>query len=375
MNISIWEKESFYARQDVIIIGGGIAGLWCAYELLCQNPALQLLILDSGMIPSGASTRNAGFACFGSPTELIHDAGMIGEEGMLQLAEMRFKGIEKIRRILGDEAIDYDNCGGYECLQKNISCIEDVAEKLDWLNKAMKAVTGSETTFALADDKLTAFGLRGFDALIENRLEGSLHSGKLVMELQKKVRSLGGQILQGLHIEKWQENGNGVTVFANTSITIETSRLLLCTNALSNHLLPDIHITPARGQILVTAPVDNLTLRGTFHFDKGFYYFRNIGNRILLGGARNTAFEEQATTLLTTTSAIQQTLEQFLSIHILPEQEITIEYRWSGIMGFTEDKLPVLKQLSDNVIAVIICNGMGVAMAPMIAEQVAQTFF
>ena len=74
----------------------------------------------------------------------------------------------------------------------------------------------------------------------------------------------------------------------------------------------DINVTPARGQIVVTPPIKNLPLRGTFHFDEGFYYFRNIGNRLLLGGARNKCFEAEATTSFETTTMIQEELESFI---------------------------------------------------------------
>ena len=370
MHISIWEQESFFAKRDVIIIGGGLAGLWCAYELLQKNPSLQLLILDSGIIPAGASTRNAGFACFGSPTELLSDAQTMGEERMLQLAEMRYKGIQKIRRVLGEATIDYDNSGGYECLRNELHNTEEIVEKLLWLNTSLKNVTASDKIFAVANEKLTQYGFQGFDALIENKLEGSIHSGKLVMALQQKVQSLGAQIMQGIQAERWEENDKEISVYTSENMLIKASKLLICTNALAEHLMPDLTVSPARGQIIVTSPVKDLALRGTFHFDKGFYYFRNIGNRVLLGGARNKAFDEETTVSFETTSLIQDALDNLLCQHILPSSSYKIEYRWSGIMGFTKDKQPLVKAITARVSAVIICNGMGVALAPMVAETI-----
>ena len=119
MQVSIWEKESFYADKDVIIIGSGFTGLWSAYELLKKNEKLKVAIVERGVIPEGASTRNAGFSCFGSPTELIFDAATMGEDSMWQLVEMRFKGLEKIRQHFSASALDYDPCGGYECLDRD----------------------------------------------------------------------------------------------------------------------------------------------------------------------------------------------------------------------------------------------------------------
>src|SRR5690349_21736686 len=109
--VSIWEKESFFAPQDVIIAGSGFVGLWSAFYLKKKNPKLRVSILDRGMIPTGASTRNAGFACFGSLSEVVHDAQTMGRDTMLELVEMRFRGLERIVRYFGKEAIDFELCG------------------------------------------------------------------------------------------------------------------------------------------------------------------------------------------------------------------------------------------------------------------------
>ncbi|MGZ3840207.1 MAG: FAD-dependent oxidoreductase, partial [Flavisolibacter sp.] len=70
MECSVWEKETFFAPQDVMILGSGFVGLWSAYYLKKKQPALRITILERGLIPTGASTRNAGFACFGSLSEV-----------------------------------------------------------------------------------------------------------------------------------------------------------------------------------------------------------------------------------------------------------------------------------------------------------------
>lgn len=370
MQISIWEKESFYANRDIIIIGAGLAGLWTAYELRQQRPNASILIIEQGIIPTGASTRNAGFACFGSPTELIHDAKMMGENRMLQIAEMRYKGIEKIRKMFDDSVINYDACGGYECLSKSLHDIDEIKEHLHWLNDELMEITNDAETFVWADDKMKTFGFDGFDAMIENRFEAGLHSGKLVHALTKKVQCEGVDILTGLQVHEWHEEDQQIVVKMREGISIAAKQLVVCSNAFSSKLLSEMEVQPGRGQIIVTAPIDNLKMKGTFHFDEGFYYFRNLRDRILLGGARNKAFEVEATSDLITSELIQQELEDFLSAHLLPNQAFQIDYRWSGIMGFTKDKQPVVKKISERVTAVAACNGMGVALTPVITEGI-----
>ncbi len=368
--ISLWEKETFYAPQDVIIAGAGLMGLWTAIELKKLQPQLSITILEKGITPMGASTRNAGFACFGSPTELLYDTEHMGVDAMLQLVEMRCKGIEKIRQHFNDNQIGFDNCGGYECLNSNFK-INDLREKIVYLNSLLFPIIKQQNTFSIATDKLKTFGLQGFDVLIENKTEAALHSGKLVKVLTQKAQSLGVQILYGVEIKSWQNEGNKITIGTAQQIDFSANKLLFCTNAFTKQLFQQLKTEPARGQIIVTAPIENLQLKGTFHFDEGFYYWRNMGNRILLGGARNVAIDAEKTTNFSGSDIIQSTLENFLYTHIL-QQKVTIDYRWSGIMGFTEDKKPLLKAFGSNVFAAVSCNGMGVALTPVLAEEFAK---
>ncbi|MEJ7589007.1 MAG: FAD-binding oxidoreductase [Ferruginibacter sp.] len=198
--LSIWEKESFFGPQDVIIIGSGFTGLWSALHLKLLHPEHKVTILERGLIPTGASTRNAGFSCFGSPSELINDAHSMGPENMWKLVAMRYKGLSEIRNFFNDKEINYEGEGGYECFTNDSEDWEYCAQKLDWLNEGLRNITGQEKVFAIADDKLPGFGFGGFKHMIENKLEGALHPGKLVRALLKKVQSLDVQVLTGIGV-------------------------------------------------------------------------------------------------------------------------------------------------------------------------------
>ena len=158
------------------------------------------------------------------------------------------------------------------------------------------------------------------------------------------------------------------------SLSIYLQRqLLICTNAFAKQLLPAMDVEPARGQVLVTSPIPGLKFKGTFHYDEGFYYFRNLGDRVLLGGARNKAFEQEHTYELVTSDNIQQELENFLRAgDSVRENSYTIDYRWSGIMGVGTEKKPILEEISDNIFCAVRMSGMGVALAPEIGKKVAK---
>jgi gamma-glutamylputrescine oxidase len=368
--LSFWEKTSFYSTADIAIIGGGLMGLWTALELKKQSPNISITILERGTTPIGASTRNAGFACFGSLTELLSDESSMGTNAMLEIVEMRFKGIEKIKSYFSAQQIDLDECGGYEALN-SIDWANQLNDRIAYINQLLNPIIGKHDCFSNATSRIESIGLKNFDHLVFNPLEAGIHSGKLVTALTAMAINNGIRILNGMEIMSWENLNDKVIVSTKNKQSITANQVLFCTNGFTNELLPELNIAPARGQIILTAPINGLLTKGTFHFDEGFYYWRNIGDRILLGGARNSDFANEATTSFEGSDLIRNKLVDFLQNHLQTSAPITIEQSWSGIMGFTQNKLPLFQRVEKNISAAIACNGMGVALTPIFAEKVA----
>ncbi len=372
---SIWEKESFLAPQDVIIVGSGFAGLWSALYLKKNNPKSKITIVDRGIFPTGASSRNAGFACFGSLSELMYDSKTMGADKMLEVVEMRFKGLERIQKYFSADDIDFELCGGYELFDNSGKYTkEELENSIGYLNSILKPVIDTKKTFALADNKIAEFGFSNTTHLVKNSLEGYLHSGKLIQCLLQKVQGMGVQVFNGIEIKSFEKSAHHFELRTNQAFNFTASKILVCTNAFAKELLPQTNITPARGQVLVTSPIKDLPWKGTFHSEEGFYYFRNLGKRVLLGGARNKAFQAEETTDTTTSEFIQKELERYLNEVILPanKEPYRIEHRWSGIMGMGVEKRPEVKELEPGVFCAIAMGGMGVAVAPIVGQKAAQ---
>lgn len=369
---SVWEKEAWLADVDVAVAGAGFLGLWTALELKRRSPGLRILVLEQSAIPMGASTRNAGFACFGSPSELLHDAQHMGTTAMLDVVEMRFRGIQKIRATLNEAAFGFEPCGGFECYENVPGDFEDaIAQLNNWLAPIM----GVGHTYTNVTSELPVMQMQGFAGMYKNALEGCIHSGKLVRMLTTYAGEKGVQFLYGAKVESWERNGAGVLVHTSRG-HLRAASLVLATNAYLQQMAASLGIKPARGQVIVTAPIQGLTMHGTFHFDEGFYYWRHLGDRILLGGARNADFAGEETLEPTVSDVIQQRLEAFLIRHLPPhftESNIQsmIAMRWGGMMAMSPDKKPVLAKMEKGVWAAMCCNGMGVALAPVFAEKVA----
>jgi gamma-glutamylputrescine oxidase len=372
-SISLWEKETYFRHRDIIIVGSGLVGLFSAYYLKKKYPRLSILVVDGGLIPSGASTRNAGFACFGSITELLADAAVMGEEKMLELVALRYKGLERIEKIFSKKEIALNQWGGYELIVNNqYPSSQLLQEHIQHINHLLHSTIGKKEVFQLANKKIKKFGFSGTAHLIENRLESQLHAGRLLEVLLQKVHQIGVQIITSLTIHHIESDNGKVRLTTHLPFPLHADQVLICTNGCSRHLLPDIEVSAARGQVLVTSPIKNLPFKGSFHCKEGYYYFRNVGNRILLGGARHLAAAEEASEEMITTDFIQKELERFLTSVVMTHQAYTIEHRWSGIMGIGSSKAPVVQQVKENIYCAVRMSGIGVAIAPMVGEQVAK---
>ena len=188
--------------------------------------------------------------------------------------------------------------------------------------------------------------------------------------LLQKAQSQGIKILNNSSVESFSEDQNSVKIKTN-QFELSSSKLFIATNGFAFQLLNE-QVKPARAQILITKPIDNLNIKGTFHLEKGYYYFRNIDNRILLGGGRNLDFKTEETAQFGETEIIQNKLEELLRTTILPNTKFEIDHRWSGIMGVGNKKKAIVKQLSSHVFCGVRLGGMGIAIGSLIGKELVQ---
>lgn len=369
---SYWEQTQFINNADVIIIGSGITGLSAALHLNKKQPALKVLVLERGFLPSGASTKNAGFACFGTVSEQISYLKQSSEEDVLRLVDYKWRGLQRLRQNLGDADIDFYQHGGYELFRDDEQTrAEECFDQLTYFNSLLAQAIGHTDIYAGADAKITDFGLKGVNRMICNKYEGRINTGKMMRTLLHKVYSMGTLVLNNCAVNKIAHTGSNVELTTSQG-SFKARKVILATNAFAAQLYPELDVLPGRGQVLVTKPIAGLKLRGTFHFDEGYYYFRNIDGRVLFGGGRNIDFNSEQTYHMGHTEKVKQQLLHYLNNMILPDQKAEVDYWWSGIMGFGEELKPIIKQVQPGVFCAVRCNGMGVAMGSLVGEEVAE---
>ena len=369
-NISFWEIKQYLQDIDLLIVGSGIVGLTTAIFQQKAYPKKRVVIIEKGFLPAGASTKNAGFACFGSPSEVLSDLQNSSKEDVYQVIKQRFEGLIALRELVGDKNLNYEACGGFEVFKPND---EELFEKcmafISEANRKLKSQLGITDTYTLEDQAKNEFGFSGVSHLIKNNYEGSIDTGMMMNSLLKMASDLGIVTLNGLEVSSLSESGTKMAVTLTNELTIQAQHVHVSNNGFAKQLLPDLNVIPARAQVLITTPIKQLKAKGTFHMNEGFYYFRNVGNRVLLGGGRELDIEHETNSELEITELIQNRLDYLLKTVILPNSDYKIEHRWAGIMGVGESKKPIVKHISSNLSCSVRLGGMGVAIGTSIGKQ------
>ena len=367
MKLSYWEYKTWLANTDFTIVGSGIVGLSCALHLKEDFPNAKIVVLEKGTFPEGASTKNAGFACFGSISEILNDLETHSGEAVVSLVQKRWEGIQLLRELLGDREMDFQTHGGYEIFPENQSdrygrCIDQI----DTINTMLEPVF-KDKPFSLSDE---SFGFnRVMNTSIKHRFESQLDTGRMMQSLLRKVEQAGITVLNGVQVTDLVSGNNKVEVITDR-FSYHTGRLMIATNGFARRLI-DVPLQPARAQAVITEPIPGLKIKGTFHLEEGYYYFRNIDKRILLGGGRNLDFKGENTDEFGQSAVIQERLDQLLREVILPGFKGAIDHSWSGIMGVGKSKQPIVEEVAPGVVCGVRLGGMGVAIGSLVGREMA----
>ena len=369
--ISFWEKTQLL-NYDLVVLGGGISGMFCALEYRKLNPKASIAILERGLFSNGASTKNAGFACFGSLTELISDSKHMDNKSLSKIIQMRIDGLFLLRETLGDKNIDLQWKGGYELFfDKEPKALNQI----DHFNDLLKSIF-KKNVFNWNNTRIKQFGFAEdrVKHIIENPFEGQIDTGMMIRSLRSKVNQKDISFFSNLTLTGFEtnENKNQLSLsLKNKDFNLHCEKLAVCNNAFATQLFPSLEIFPGRGLVILTEPISNLKLDGSFHYQEGFYYFRNIKNRILLGGGRSLDLKTENTSSFGINPKIKSQLIDDLQNFIYPKQKVSLSMEWSGIMAFGKDKIPLIKKYQNNIALGVKLAGMGVAIGSQVEKKLA----
>ncbi len=358
---SYWEKNHFF-HCDLAVVGSGFVGLSTAIHFKKKYPKARVLVLERGVFPNGASTKNAGFACFGSLTEILDDFWQMNQDEVQALVAKRYSGLLQIRKNFGDKALGYKHSHGFELIdERSLQAID----QMENVNKLLKKIFKKDVFFKVKKPEKFGFSDK-IKAVVENKFEGELDPGKYMDSLWTMAEMVGIRILTGISVLEIRKDEGQIFAESNSgkeSMEFIAEKIAICTNAFTKKLWPESDIEPGRGLILLSKPLEfEIPWKGTFHLDKGYVYFRKVDGRLLLGGARNKDFESEKSTDFKVNPKIKSHLEQLAGEVVFPGKEIEWEMEWTGIMAFGPKKSPLIQQVGEKTVAAVRLGGMGGAI-------------
>ncbi len=365
-SVSIWQDTSAWSelpqRQleaDVCIVGAGVVGSTLA--TLLTRAGKSVVVLEARDVALGASGRNAGFvATLLEPTYHEQVEGL-GPAKAREVRELGLRNRAILKGFLDDYGVWYEQNG---------SMIFSVSEEEqhEFVDEAA-ALQRDGYQVELFDHDPTNHGF--FGAMYE---PGDLATQPYWLVTQIMAHS-GATVIPNCAVWKLDMGASGVVVHGQRA-TVRAAQVCLCTNAYSQALHPYFKeiVAPKRAQMLATAPVPRF-LDVPVSAEWGYQYFRQLPDgRFLIGGMRNKFLDEEVGyNDVETSTRLQAELERFIAKHFPELAGAPVERRWSGILGFTPDHLPLVGRLPDmpNVYFAVGFSGEGMGMGAATAERTA----
>lgn len=350
MSVSYWQDTQLgninQIECDIVIIGAGLAGLSTAYWLKKKDPGLNLVVLDKGALGDGASGRNAGFITCGSTEHFSRMTSAYGQDkasAIWKFTEDNHKLlVEELGRERLEKKCEYRQLGSWTLastehevatIKETVAALKSHGVAVEWHDfdqvREIFRPAGSQ------DPAIEGFlgGAKYYD-------DGEIHPGKLLRLLSISIPNV--KILSNTEVFGFDYIGSDLLVLAK-GVRLRCQVALLCVNAWAPQLHPFFHdkVIPTRGQILVTSPVAPFLEPAYCSFVLD--YFRQlVDGRVLIGGFRNADVEKEVGYSDEINPIIHEKLELFLHQHFPLLRSTFIDYRWSGVMGFSKDGYPMV---------------------------------
>ena len=334
-------------RTDVLVIGGGIAGLSLLHHLAARR--ISSVLVERHHLASGASGRNAGFLLAGVADCYSEAVRIFGREKAREVWHITSENHDRMIEAVGRSDVGHRRLGSV-----TLASGEEERARLEQSSQLM-----GEDGFEARWDGERLFNPR----------DGEVNPAALVGALAWRAKE--GVIREGVEVTSIVPGSGDVTVRAGNS-ECRAGVVVLATNAYTPQLLPQVKIQPTRAQMLASSPVARAVCDVPTYSHSGYRYWRQLrGGEVLVGGWRDTSMETEVGYEETPTEQIQEHLEAKLEA-MTGGAEVT--HRWAGIMGFTDTGLPLVGAV-DGMRNVYLCagfNGHGMAFAFMSAKQLVE---
>jgi len=278
-----------HARADLVVVGGGLTGLWAALQAKQVDPALDVLLVEATSVAAGATGRSGGFVSSSLTHGLANGMSRFPEE-MPLLERLGRQNFDRTVVAVGQFEVDCDleQTGDLAVALEphEAGWLAEEARMLDDLGHDVELLDGDAARAELASPLY-----RG--ALWQRSGAAIVDPAKLAWGLARAAESLGVRVHERTAVTRVEESGEAVTVRAQGG-SIRARQALLATGAYRSPL-PAVRrrVVPVWDYVLVSEPLDAARMnalgwrrrQGVSDVANRFHYYRlTAGNRVLWGG-------------------------------------------------------------------------------------------
>lgn len=332
---------------EVVVVGHGGAGLTAA--ALLAEAGVDVVALDAREPGAGASGRNGGFLLAGlaEPHHVVRarlgrrratalyrlTAQALAAAALAHPGTVRQVGSLRVSRSAAEDA--------------------DVAAQLAAMRAdglPVEPYDGPEGRGLLFPDDAA------FQPLVRAR------------ELARRAAAAGARLFRSTAVAQVEPDG-----VATPAGRVTAARgVLVAVDGGLEHLVPAVagQVRAARLQMLATAPADDVVVPRPVYARYGLDYWQQLPDgRVALGGGRDHGGEDEWAPGRPEDAPPSAPVQAYLE-RLLREQVGTaapVAHRWTGVVGFTPDHLPVLAEPQPGLVAVGGYSGTGNLVGPLCA--------
>jgi gamma-glutamylputrescine oxidase len=336
-------------RVDVAIVGGGVTGCACAHVL--AGAGMRVRLHEAREIASGASGRNGGFAVRGGVQTYDDARKQLGRERALAYWQLTERYVDRMAELAGDA---FRRTGSLRLAADR--------EERALLQAEYEALREDGFDAAWRDELREPLAARYHGAFF-NPPDGSIQPARWVRRLAARASEAGADLRERDRVSSLDE--------------LDAEQVVLATDGYTEGLLPELDaaVTPTRGQVVVTEPLARRLFACPHYARHGYDYWQETPDgRLVAGGSRDAAFDEEQTAEEATTEVVQAHLDRFVAE--LTGDSARITHRWSGIFGVTEDPLPLVGRVPGQQGLWVACgysghgNVLGLACGELVAHAI-----
>ncbi|WP_319434363.1 FAD-dependent oxidoreductase [Mycobacterium sp. RTGN5] len=316
---------------DLLVVGGGYAGLWSALHAIERNPGARVVLIEAERVGWAASGRNGGFV----EASITHGAENGKSRWPTEFDQLEKLGLANLDGMQADiakyaMAVDWERTG--------MLTVATEPHQVEWLREGADDGDGQFLDQAAVRAEVDSPTYQG--GLFAAETCAIVHPARLVFELARACAQAGVQIFEHTAALSVDRERAGVAVSTRAGV-IEADQVVLATNVFPSLLKRNrLHTIPVYDYVLATEPLtaDQLdrigwrSRQGIGDSANQFHYYRLAAdNRIVWGGYDavyhfgrrvDPSYEDRAETYRTLAAHFFITFPQL--------DDVRFSHRWAG---------------------------------------------